>query len=187
MARDRRPRYSLSPFQAEKVRRLFSIYDVRDNGVLERDDYALLADRIARERGHAPGTAGHERVTQELFTRFERTKAVADFSRDGKIALDEWVDFFEIVINDDAAFEATVTRFIDMMFELFDFDDSSELDRDELASFRRAFGVEAVDDDLFERLDADGSGTLCASELREAIGAFFRSDDPDAPGSRFFG
>lgn len=187
MGRGRRPRFALTPYQEQKVRHLFALYDVRRDGVLERDDYALLADRVARERGYAPGTGAHERVTQQMLTRFERTKAIADFSRDGRIALDEWVDFFEIVINDEAAFEATVTRFIDLMFELFDFDESSELDRDELASFRRAFGVERVDDDLFERLDADASGTLCASELRAAIGDFFRSEDPGCPGSRFFG
>ena len=177
----------LTETQDLKVRHLFTVYDTRNDGVLRREDYELLGHRVATERGFEPGSDEHERLTRYFLTTWERTKAIADFSRDGQIALDEWVDFYEIVICDPRAFEAVVGSLVDMMFDLFDFDENASLDREELASFRRAFGVEEADDGFFDELDIDGSGALSTAELRTAIADFFCSEDPAAPGNHFFG
>lgn len=178
----------LSELQDKKVRHLFTVYDRRGNGFLEREDYEMLAHAVATEGGLDIDSDGHEEVRRVFLTLFESTKAIADFSRDGKIALDEWVDFFEIVVNDETAFESVVGGMVDLIFDLFDFDESTTLDRDELAAVRRAFGIPADDSGaFFDRLDLDSNGTLDVTELLAAIEDFFRSDDRDAPGNLFFG
>ena len=178
----------LSALQEKKVRHLFTVYDRQANGYLERDDYEMLAHAVATERGFDLDSDEHEQVRRYFLTLFEKTKAIADFSRDGRIEADEWVDFFEIVVNDPVAFDAVVGSTLDMIFDLFDFDESTTIDRAELASVRRAFGIVGDDEGaLFELLDLDGNGTLEVSEVRTALEDFFRSDDRDAPANLFFG
>ena len=178
----------LTELQRRKLRHLFDVYDVRKNGYLERDDFEALADTAARARGHEPGSPEHEQITRDFYTRFHRMKAVADFSRDGRVAPDEWVDFFEMVLADERAFDAVVGSTVELVFGLFDLDDDHVLDAAELGRLRRAFGIPAGDDDeVLVQLDTDRDGTLSVAEVRAAIGDFFRSDDPDAPANRFFG
>lgn len=178
----------LTDFQRRKLRHLFDIYDVERNGFLERADYELRAHTVATLWGHEPGSREHEEITRHYLTHFERIKAVADFSRDGRIEVDEWLDFFEIVLSDDVAFEAVVGATAKLVFDGFDFDGNGVIDRDELASLRRAFGLDDSHTDLiFAALDLNGDGVLSVDEVHQAIGEFFRSNDPDAPGNHFFG
>ena len=178
----------LTDLQRRKIRHLFDVYDARGNGYLDRDDYEALAHAAAAARGHAPGSDAHEAITHAFYTRFRRLEAIADFSRDGRVSVDEWVDFFEIVLEDAAAFEQVVGATVGFVFELFDLNDDAMLDARELARLRRAFGIPADDGDaLFARLDTNGDGRLSAREAREAIATFFRSDDPDTPANEFFG
>ena len=179
----------LSPYVTAKLRHLFALYDQDHNGVLERDDYELLAHAVATGRGHAPGSDAHEAITRRYLTQFERYKAVADFSRDGRIAIDEWIDFFEIVIADGDAFTHVVSSTVDLMFEMFDVDESTTLEPSEVLALRRAFGVREDEgfSATFAALDTNGDGALSGAEVRAAIEVFFRSDEPSEPGNHFFG
>jgi Ca2+-binding EF-hand superfamily protein len=178
----------LSELQKKKLRHLFEVYDVHANGVLERDDYELLAHAAATERGFRPSSPEHERITRAFLTQFERMKAIADVSRDGRISPAEWLEFFDIVLHDEEAFGSVVGATVDILFELFDLDRDDVLDRAELASLRRAFGVMGSDNDaLFAALDQNGDDKLSAAEVRDAIERFFRRDDPDDPANLFFG
>lgn len=179
---------TLTGLQRAKLLHLFEVYDASGNGCLERDDYELVAHAVATERGYAIGSAEHEAITRTFLTQFARIAAIADFSRDGRIEPDEWLDFFEIVLGDERAFDSVVGATLDMIFEMFDLDDDAILDRGELARLRRALRLEAGDSDaIFDALDRDGDGTLCAAEIRAAIEQFFESDEPEAPGNGFFG
>ena len=179
----------LTELQERKIRHLFDVYDRRHNGYLERQDWELLAHSVAEARGLETESPEHEAITRAFLTQFERYKAVADFSRDGRIAPDEWVDFFEIVLGEDRAFEAVVGGTVAMIFRCFDLDEDAMIDREELHRLRATLGVhgEGDDDGLFDALDENGDGLLCATEVRHAVEDFFRSDDPDAVGNAFFG
>ncbi|MBZ0118942.1 MAG: hypothetical protein K8H88_18235 [Sandaracinaceae bacterium] len=177
----------LSDFAKKKARHLFDTYDARHTGVLEREDYELIAHRVALEQARAPGSRDHERITHAFQTAFERMKAVADYSRDGRISPDEWEDLMEIVLSDQEAFEAIVGSTVDLLFEMFDLDHSSTLDERELARLRRVFGVPDDGGVLFRALDENGDGVLSTIEVRHAIEQFFRSEDPSQPGNLFFG
>lgn len=178
----------LGALQKKKLLHLFDLYDRERDGFLVRTDYELVAHAIATELGHAPDTAEHEEITRAFYTQFARMREIADFSRDGRIAPDEWLDFFEIVLEDPRAFDAVVTSTLDLVFSIFDLDDNTVLDRAELARLRRGFGlpVEGTDD-VFDALDLDGDGTLSAAEVRLAIEQFLKSEDERAPGNAFFG
>jgi juvenile hormone diol kinase len=178
----------LTDLQKKKLGRLFAIYDVRDNGRLEREDYEHLAHRIAELRGHALPSPAHERITRALITEFERIKAIADTKpRDGAIDRQEWLEFYAMVLADDTAFEAVVGSFVASLFDMFDVDDNALLDADELPRMREALGIPDDGGALVRAIDRDGDGRLSQAEVRAAIEAFFRSDDPDEPANLFFG
>ncbi len=178
----------MTELQRAKLMHLFRVYDASSNGYLERGDYEMVAHAVATELGHALESAEHEVVTRAFLTQFARVAAVADFSRDGRVAPDEWIDFFELVLADAQAFDSVVGATLDMIFGMFDLDENAVLDRAELARLRRALRVDAGDSAaVFDALDLDGDGTLSVDEVRAAIEQFFRSDDPGAPGNGFFG
>lgn len=178
---------TLTELQRRKARQLFAVYDRNANGVLDRDDYERLGHRVAKEAGHSVDSPEHEQVTRFLLTKFERSKAVADFSRDGVIQPGEWEDFFEIVVGDERALSAMVDETLDIVFRCCDLDGNAVIDLEELEKLRRAFGLPTEDtEEVLAALDANGDGVLSVPEVRAAIEDYFQSDDEDAAGNRFF-
>ncbi|SDC16167.1 EF-hand domain-containing protein [Streptomyces prasinopilosus] len=75
------------------------------------------------------------------------------------------------------------------IFDIIDTDGDNEISKDEFARFLR--DVWRSDSpgamDVFAKLDTDGDGAISRHEFIRAIREFYLPNDPDAPGSLFFG
>jgi Ca2+-binding EF-hand superfamily protein len=81
-----------------------------------------------------------------------------------------------------------LTAWADAFFHLLDADGDGVIGRHEYRNLMLSVSIEgAVADESFRRLDLDGDGQLSRSEFTQLYLEFFSSDDPEAPGSCFWG
>ena len=76
----------------------------------------------------------------------------------------------------------------DGFFRLIDADGDGVIGPQEYRDLMASVFVDAASaDQAFARLDTNGDGVISHDEFTQLYRDFFTSDDPDAPGSRFWG
>lgn len=174
---------------------MFELLDVDGNGVLEYEDFRMVVDTMAEERGWG---ASHRRyigltvANRRLWKQMCRT---LDADGSGEITLAEWLAFHIQALTEEStpggfnpefgsALRATAKFFCDML----DSDGDGIVTAQDYVLFCGAYNVpESEALESFELFDRDGNGELSEAEVVEMVKEFYLSDDPDAPGNLFFG
>jgi Ca2+-binding EF-hand superfamily protein len=145
----------------------FRLWDVNGNGVIERSDLAAEADGIISRLG-AEGTPRGDALKAAypaMFDRLSRSAGTDRMSRD---------QFVEVATRDmisgEDGFAEVARPTLQATMDVLDTDGDGEISRSETREWLDAVGVSAQDADrVFDDLDADGSGTLSAAELVDAV------------------
>jgi len=179
----------LTALQQKKVTLLFHFWDYDKSGALERKDYAAVGERMAAERGWAPGSPEYVYLNQKLMEDWEEAQRFADTNNDNKISLDEWLVFCDHFINDEAMYQVTVTNIAGAIIEAVDGDGDGRIVPAEWATVFRVYGWqdETTALETFRLLDRDGDGLVTKEELLATLDDFFMSDDPNEPSNFMFG
>jgi Ca2+-binding EF-hand superfamily protein len=138
----------------------FRLWDANGNGVIERSDLAAEADGIISRLG-AEGTPRSDALKAAylaIFDRLARSPGADRMSRD---------QFVEVATRDmisgEDGFAEVARPTLQATMDVLDTDGEMRRRLD-------AVGVSARDSDrVFDELDADGSGTLSASEVVDAV------------------
>ena len=178
----------LSDLQRQKLTRYFRVYDVDDDGRIGPADFRRVVENVRILHGLADGSPAHEELLDGDLKRWESLRAHADADRDGGVDLDEWLGYWEGVVEDDDRYREEVAPVTIRMLEIFDTDEDGVLGPDEFADY---FGVYGLSVDMarrvFDELDANDDGAISREELVEMSEVFHRGDEPGAPGNRFLG
>jgi Ca2+-binding EF-hand superfamily protein len=181
--------------QKQKLMHMFELLDVDGNGVLEYDDFRMVVDTMAEERGWERNNRRYISLVasnKRLWTMISRN---IDIDSDGSITLMEWLAFHIKAFIEDpmtkgfdpkfsAALRGTATFFCDML----DSDGDGKVCIDDYIAFCAAYNVSEAKARLsFGLFDRDGSGDITVQEVEEMVKEFYLSDDPMAPGNLFFG
>lgn len=181
--------------QKQKLIHMFELLDVDGNGVLEYDDFRMVVDTMAEERGWEQTNRRYLALVasnKRLWKMFSRD---IDIDSSGSITLMEWLAFHIKAFLQDplkegfepkfsAALRATATFFCDML----DSDGDGKVCIDDYIDFCAAYNVNEVKARYsFALFDRDGSGDITTQEVEEMVKEFYLSDDPAAPGNLFFG
>ncbi|MFQ5538189.1 MAG: EF-hand domain-containing protein [Gemmatimonadota bacterium] len=178
----------LTDLQKKKLTRYFRVYDVDDNGAIGTPDFDRVLENLRVLHGLSENTPAMEELRGAYTTRWERICSAADVDHDGSVTLEEWLAYWEGILEDDARFEQEVAALTQRLFSLFDVDEDGTIGPDEFCDFFGAYGLSAaLARQIFLDLDLDGDGTMSRSELTAMAHDFYRSDDPHAPGNRLFG
>ncbi|MFJ2607504.1 EF-hand domain-containing protein [Streptomyces sp. NPDC091279] len=170
-----------------KLTRHFDTLDVDQDGYLSWADYKKLADRYIE----AYQLAADDRRARTLMSFFQiywlELLRHAGVETD-RLAKSEFVTANRVAVVDSSRLNVTEGA-AHAIFDVIDVDGDNEISQGEFArSMRDVWGVAAPDAmDSFARLDLDGDGAISRQEFIRAVQEHFLSDDPDAPGSLFFG
>lgn len=178
----------LSDLQTRKLTRYFRVYDVDDDGALGLRDFERVLENLRVLHGVAEDTPALAQLRRAYVARWDAVRRSADADEDGGVDLDEWLAYWDGVLSDDDRYAAEVAALVERLYALFDVDDSGRIDVDEFCGFHGAYGLKVeMSRRVFQALDQDGDGAISRAELTAAAHEFYRSDDPESPGTHLYG
>ena len=190
---------ALTDFQKHKFTLLFNMRDTDGNGVVEAEDFDLVTERVATAKGWSPGTTEYEGYAEFRRTLWERIWKPADVNGDGKIELEEYLNFAQTAMEyyESGRMDELLDQFgrnnlknthIEMVFQGFDTDEDGGIDLEEYRLFLQS---RDIDDSLaevcFRRLDTDGNGVIDLAEFTEHFKAYYSTKDPLVAGNWLYG
>ncbi|NEC68884.1 EF-hand domain-containing protein [Streptomyces sp. SID9727] len=154
---------------------VFKLFDADENGVLEADDFELMAKRVVAA---APGAdAGRRSAMVAAFRNYWATLAEElDSNRDGRV---DYAEFQSVVLAPERFSEA-VGEFADALTAVADPDGDGLVERSEFAAVMTAIGFDEPNiHALFDSLEPTGTEQAAVPAWTEAIKEYYR---PDAAG-----
>ncbi len=178
----------LSVLQTKKLTRYFQVYDVDDDGRIASADFERIVENVRVLHGDGENSEAFEGLRGAYIGRWERLRASADGDGDGGVDLDEWLAYWQLVLEDDQRYQQEVQAVTDRLFSVFDLDEDDLIGVGEFSDFYGVFGLAvSLAETVFVELDTDGDGQITRPELLEATRQFFRGDDVEEAGNVLFG
>jgi juvenile hormone diol kinase len=178
----------LSDLQRKKLTRYFRVYDVDDNGRIGPHDFERVVENVRILHGLSDDSPAHRQLHEGFMRRWRALRDSADDDADGGVDLEEWLEYWEGVLEEDDRYSREVASVTARLFEIFDTDEDGVLGPREFCDFYGIFGLSAsLARDVFQELDADDDGFMSREELLEVARQFYRSDDPEARGNLLYG
>jgi EF hand len=194
----------LSEFQKRKLKKLFSMYDACNLGVLKISDFELLAQRLAELRGWEVDSIPYDEIVSKFLYLWNRIRTEIknvynsqphildnpdawNTQVRSQVNVEEWFTYFEVVLSNQD-YKEEVLALSDAIFTVVDTDESGHLDKDEWADLFRVYDISVIYvDETFAKIDTNGDGTLSKDEVMSMIAEFYYSNDPQSIGSYMFG
>ncbi|MFI0370147.1 EF-hand domain-containing protein [Actinomadura sp. 1N219] len=175
-----------SSLQEENIKAAFDLLDTDGNGVLERQDFDLKAEKARKEFALVAGSPKHRNLQVAYTAWWERIRAAADVNEDGRVTREEFVtSVINGMLSDPDYFDTTIGGFARALFEAADDAGTGAIGQ---GQFVRIFGTVGIPADAAEAaFAAYGASTIDLDTFVTAARDAYGSNDPDAPGTATFG
>ncbi|MFD8586959.1 EF-hand domain-containing protein [Streptomyces californicus] len=163
---------------SRRVALVFSLFDANANGVLERDDFDLMADRVVRE-AHASDRAAKDAM-RAAFRRYWTTLLTElDADGGGEISFEE----FTACVLSPERFDATISVFAEALAALGDPDGDGLIERPLFMALMRAIGFEPENiDALFDAFEPADGDRIRVETWVEGIKDYYAPGKAGIPG-----
>ncbi|TRV71719.1 calcium-binding protein [Streptomyces sp. 130] len=158
-----------------RVKLVFQLFDADGNGLIEADDFRLMAERVVAAVPEAD--AGRHAAMAGAFRTFWQTLAgELDSNRDGRV---DYTEFQDIVLAPER-FSAAVTEFAGALTAVADPDGDGLVEQSTFVAVMTAIGFSEPNIlALFDALKPAGAEQASVPAWTEAIQEYYR---PDAAG-----
>jgi Ca2+-binding EF-hand superfamily protein len=170
-----------------KMKHVFEMLDVTNDGFLAENDFADLAAGIAELM---PGEHNQQKVRDfhnAMVGWWRGLLPVMKKNKEGKVGPREFCDaMHEVMIEQDRydVFRPVAVTW----FRLYDADDSDSLSLDEFQTLSRTLRISEPDTAAgFRKFDSNGDGELSEEEFMVVARQFYAGEDPEAPGNWLYG
>lgn len=167
----------------DRVRLVFTLFDADGNGVLEPDDFELMAGRVVEAVPET--TAAKQSAMLSGFRAFWGALAQElDTNRDGRIDFEE----FRAVVLAPERFDEAIGEFANALTALADPDGDGLVQRPQFVGVMTAIGFALPNiHSLFDALEPTASDQVAVPVWAEAIREYYRPDLAGIAGDRLVG
>jgi Ca2+-binding EF-hand superfamily protein len=178
----------LTKLQVQKITKFFSMYDTNCDGLLVASDFEIIVKKLADLKNMGIRSAKYLALQDRFKQAWKSLEDHADTNHDHKISLQEWLDYYTIVLSDQQKYEDELHTLMDLVFEVFDENDDGNISQKEWENLFTIYNVCPIyAQDIFQSLDQNKDGFLDRGEIMNLIYQFFYSDDPQHLANRMFG
>ncbi len=178
----------LTDIQTRKLTKLFHLYDANDDGVLVQQDFIDLAKRLASLRQGLQASPQYAQLLAHFQQDWACLCKAADQDQDSRITLDEWLHYYDHVLDDIKQYASRVIALVTLLFDAFDQNSNGQICEQEWISLLGVFNVQPIyASSIFLNLDVNQDGFLNQDEVLTLIHDFFYIDEPSAPANFMFG
>ena len=178
----------LTALQTRKLSRAFKLFDVDQNGFMERADCELVVSATTKAMGYALGSPEYTTYHAEYMAGWDALVLLGDSDGDQRLTLAEFCTAYDKLMAQPAQFDAVILGFVKTAIALWDSNRDGKVSEEEYKNYLLSVQVTATEaTDAFRRLDLNRDGYLSREELFENLQEYYFSDDPNAPGNWFFG
>ncbi|XP_049876440.1 calexcitin-2-like [Pectinophora gossypiella] len=177
----------VSDFRKKKLLHVFqAFFDTDKSGSIDKNDFDLAAEKIAKLRGWSAGDAKFKEVQESLNKIWESLQKRGDADNDGKVSADEWVAMCDDYAKNPSAVEWQ-SLYMKFIFNLEDASSDGSIDSEEFSSVYVSFGLNKDECVAAFQKMAKGKPNVSWPEFQELWKEYFTSDDANAPGNFIFG
>lgn len=178
----------LTDIQTRKLTKLFRLYDANDDGILEQQDFIVLATRLASLRQGLQASPHYNQILTHLQQDWVYLCKAADQNCDARITLKEWLTYYEQILSDIKQYASRVIALVTLLFAAFDQDNDGQISEREWINLLSLFNVLPIyASSIFLNLDVNQDGVLNQDEVLTLIHDFFYINEPSAPANFMFG
>lgn len=167
----------------DRVRLIFTLFDVNANGYLEPDDFDRMASDVVAAASGSDDAAKDAMVA--AFRRYWSTLAtVLDANRDQRISFDE----YRACVLSPEQFEPTISEFAEALAALGDPDGDGLIERPVFTALMVAIGFERANiDALFDAFEPNEADQITVRTWVEGIEDYYRPEKAGIPGDHLVG
>ncbi|WP_299529070.1 EF-hand domain-containing protein [uncultured Streptomyces sp.] len=164
----------------DRVRLVFTLFDVDGNGALEERDFDLMAHNVVEAAPEASEAA--KEAMRNAFTTYWRTLLTElDADRDGRVDFDE----YRACVLSPERFDAAVTEFARALSVLGDPDGDGRVEHADFSALMTAIGFRPANiDALFTAFGPDPADRIPVDVWDLGIRDFYAPDKAGIPGDR---
>lgn len=103
----------VSDFRKKKLLHIFNaFFDTNRSGAIDRKDFELAVENIAKFRGWKVEDANYEAAKETLLKVWEGIQSRADANNDGEVSQDEWIALWDEYAKNPSAAQDWQNRFV---------------------------------------------------------------------------
>lgn len=174
----------VSEIRKNKLNYVFdTFFDVNKDGSIEKNDFELAIDNIAKIRGYKQGDANYKDVSDRFLTIWDKLRVFADTNKDNVVSREEWLTLWTEPLNDEWK-----KLYMDFMFRLQDTSGDGSIDEGEFTNVCQTFGIAAEESkNAFNKISNGGKTDIDIKAYETLWKDYFGSDDVAAAGNSIFG
>ncbi len=178
----------LTELQNRKLLKLFCMYDCDRDGILVGKDFENIATRLAEVKNLGARSPKVLALKERFKQAWKSLVSKADVNSDKKISLQEWLAYYDEVLENQERYFKEVQSLMKLIFDVFDADGDGQLCKEEWTELFQVYNIHPAYAPLaFEQLDMNDDGVLSKDEILILIDDFFCGDDSKSVANSMFG